>query len=65
MYLLHWMEDKISLLTSYHHHGHSKDFLSISRRGNVSKADARQAGHGEVQGSDVDGLLVWPALPLP
>ncbi len=65
MYLLHWMEDKTPPLTSNHHHGHGEDFLSICRRGNVSKADARQAGHGEVQGSDVDGVLVGPALPLP
>ncbi len=65
MYLLHWMEDKTPPLTSNHHHGHGENFLSICRRGNVSKADARQAGHGEVQGSDVDGVFVGPALPLP
>lgn len=65
MYLLHWMEDKTPSLTSNHHHGHGKDFFSVCRRGDVAKADARQAGHGEVQGSDVDRVLVWPALPLP
>lgn len=52
------------LLTSNHHHGHSKDFLSVRRRGDVAEADAGQAGHGEVQGGDVDGLLVRAALPL-
>lgn len=53
------------ILTSNHHHGHSKDFLSICCRGDVAKADAREAGHGEVQRSDVDGVLVRPTLPLP
>lgn len=65
MYLLHWMKDKTPPLTSNHHHGHSKDFLSVCCRGNVSKANTRQAGHGEVQGGDVDGVFVRPALPLP
>lgn len=65
MYPQQWMGDKTSLLTSNHHHGHSKDFLSICCRGNVSEADTCQACHGEVQWSDVDGVLVRPALPLP
>lgn len=65
MYLQQRMEDEIPLLTSNHHHGHSKDFLPVCRRGNVTEADARQARHGEVQGSDVDGVLVRPTLPLP
>lgn len=64
MYLLHWMKDKTSPLTSNHHHGHCKDFLTVCRRGDVAEADARQAGHGEVQGSDVDRVFVRPAFPL-
>lgn len=58
------LEDQRFSLTSDHHHGHSKDFLSVRRRGDVAEADAGQTGHGEVQGGDVDGLLVWAALPL-
>lgn len=65
MYPQQRMGDKIPSLTSNHHHRHSKDFLSICRWGNVTEADARQARHGEVQGSDVDGVLVRPTLPLP
>lgn len=65
MYPQQRMGDKIPSLTSNHHHRHGKDFLSVCRRGNVTKSDARQARHGEVQGSDVDGVLVRPTLPLP
>lgn len=34
------MEDKTPPLTSDHHHGHGKDFLSIRRRGDVTEAYA-------------------------
>lgn len=52
-------------LTSNHHHGHGKDLLYVCRRGDVPEADAGQAGHGEVQGSDVNGVFVGAALPPP
>lgn len=65
MHLLNYSEAITPALTSNHHHGHGKDFLSVCRRGDVPEADARQAGHGEVQGGDVDRVLVRPALPLP
>lgn len=58
------LEDRALLLTSDHHHGHGKDFLPVRRRGDVAEADAGQTGHGEVQGGDVDRLLVRAALPL-
>lgn len=59
------MENKTSLLTSNHHHGHSEDFLPVCCGRDVTEADACQAGHSEVQGGDVDGVLVGPTLPLP
>lgn len=52
-------------LTSNHHHSHGKDFLSVCRWGDITEADACQAGHGKVQGGDVDRVLVRPTLPLP
>lgn len=59
------LEDQRPVLTSDHHHGHGKDFLSVRRRGDIAEADAGQTGHGEVQGGDVDRLLVRTTLPLP
>lgn len=59
------LKNIVTPLTSNHHHRHCEDFLSICRWGNVAETDARQAGHCEVQGSDVDGVLARPTLPLP
>lgn len=52
------------VLTSHHHHGHREDLLPISGGGNVAKADGGQAGHGEVQGGDVQRVFAGAALPL-
>lgn len=52
------------VLTSHHHHRHRKDLLPIGGGGNVAKADGGQAGHGEVQGGDVQRVFARTALPL-
>lgn len=52
------------LLTSHHHHGHGEDLLAVCGGSNVSEADGGQAGHGEVQRSDVQRVFARAALPL-
>lgn len=52
-----------SLLTSNHHHGHRKDLLSVRGGGDVAKSNGCQAGHGEIQRSDVKGVLAGTPLP--
>ena len=52
------------VLTSHHHHGHREDLLSVRGGRDVPEADGGQAGHGEVQGGDVQRVLPGPALPL-
>lgn len=53
------------VLTSHHHHGHREDLLPVGGGGDITKADGRQAGHGEVQGGDVQRVFAGSALPLP
>lgn len=52
------------ILTANHHHSHSKDLLPVRRGGDVPEPHAGEAGHGEIQRGDVDGILARPALPL-
>lgn len=52
------------ILTSHHHHGHREDLLPVRGGGNVTEADGRQAGHGEIQRGDVQRVLPRAALPL-
>lgn len=52
------------VLTSHHHHGHGEDLLPIGGGGDVAKADGGQAGHGEVQGGDVQRVFAGATLPL-
>ena len=55
---------RTTTLTSDHHHGHGEDLLPVGGGRDVAKADAGEAGHGEVQRGDVHRVLVRPALPL-
>lgn len=52
------------VLTSNHHHGHREDLLPVGGGGDVAEANGGQAGHGEVQGSDVQRVFARAALPL-
>lgn len=53
------------ILTANHHDGHGKDLLDVCGRGDVPKAHAGEAGHGEIQRGDVDGILAGTPFPLP
>lgn len=57
-------QGKNVILTSHHHHGHREDLLPVGGGGDVSEADGGQAGHGEVQGGDVQRVLAGAALPF-
>lgn len=50
-------------LTADHHHGDGEDLLAVRVGGDVSEADAGEAGHGEVQRCDVDRVFTGTALP--
>lgn len=53
------------ILTANHHDGHGKDLLNVCGWGDVPKAHAGEAGHGEIQRGDVDGILAGTPFPLP
>lgn len=56
-------ETRNKLLTSHHHHGHGEDLLPVAGGRDVAEADGGQAGHGEIQRGDVQGVLAGAALP--